>query len=123
MGVEVIAVFIPIVSMVVFGLVLVAFFHYRNKARSELQGTIQQAMEKGTELTPELIDRLAGPKPGPDRDLRRALIWLAVGGGFVLFGLIIQEEDAFRALSAIGMFPLLVGIAYLVMWKFTDRSA
>ena len=123
MSVEIVAVFVPIVSMIVIGLVIVAFFYFRNKARSALQGTIQQAMEKGQELTPELIDRLAGPKPGPDRDLRRALIWLAVGIGFVLFGAIIQEEDAFRALAAIGMFPVLVGIAYLVMWKFTDRSA
>ena len=42
--------------------------------------------------------------------------------GFVLFGAIIQEEDAFRALSAIGMFPILIGAAYMVMWKTTNRG-
>ena len=122
MNEDIIALLAPIVSVTVIGIVLIAFFHYRAKNRGQLQTTIQQAVEKGNELTPELIDRLAGPKPGPDRDFRRGLIWLAVGVGFVLFGAIIQEEDAFRALSAIGMFPLLIGSAYLVMWKFGNRG-
>ncbi|MEM9404193.1 MAG: DUF6249 domain-containing protein [Pseudomonadota bacterium] len=117
MNENVIAVMIPIVSVIIIGLVVIAYFHYRAKNRSQLQTTIQQAIEKGNELTPELIDRLAGPKPGPDRDLRRALVWLALGVGFILFGAIIQDEDAFRGMSAIGMFPLLIGVAYMVMWK------
>ena len=122
MNEDIIALLVPIVSVTVIGIVLIAFFHYRAKNRGQLQTTIQQAVDKGNELTPELIDRLAGPKPGPDRDFRRGLIWLAVGVGFVLFGAIIQEEDAFRALSAIGMFPLLIGSAYMVMWKFGNRG-
>lgn len=122
MNEDIIALLVPIVSVTVIGIVLIAFFHYRAKNRGQLQTTIQQAVDKGNELTPELIDRLAGPKPGPDRDFRRGLIWLAVGVGFVLFGAIIQEEDAFRALSAIGMFPLLIGTAYMVMWKFGNRG-
>ena len=122
MNADLVGLFVPIVSMIVIGLVLIAFFHYRSRNRDKLQATIQQAIEKGNELTPELIDRLAGPKPGPDRDFRRGLIWLAVGIGFVLFGAIIQEEDAFRALSAIGMFPILIGAAYMVMWKTTNRG-
>ena len=122
MKAELIGLFVPIVSMLVIGTVLIAFFYFRSRNRSQLQSTIQQAIEKGNELTPELIDRLAGPKPGPDRDFRRGLIWLAVGISFVLFGAIIQEEDAFRALSAIGMFPMLIGVAYLIMWKTTNRD-
>ncbi len=122
MNEDIIAMLVPIVALTVIGIVLIAFFHYRAKNRGQLQTTIQQAVDKGNELTPELIDRLAGPKPGPDRDFRRGLIWLAVGVGFVLFGAIIQEEDAFRALSAIGMFPLLIGSAYMVMWKFGNRG-
>jgi hypothetical protein len=114
---------VPIVSMLVIGLVLVAFFYYRHKGRSELQVTIQQAIEKGNELTPELIDRLAGPKAGPELDFRRGIVWIAVGLGFVLFGILIGDEDAVRALAAVGMFPLLIGAAYMIMWKTGRRGA
>ena len=120
---DVIGLFVPIVSMIVIGTVLIAFFYFRSRNRSQLQSTIQLAIEKGNELTPELIDRLAGPRQGPDRDFRRGLIWLAVGISFVLFGGIINDEDALRALSAIGMFPMLIGVAYLIMWKTTNRDA
>ena len=119
---DLIGLFVPIVSMVVIGLVLIAFFYFRSRNRAQLQVTVRQAIEKGNELTPELIERLTGPAPGPDRDLRKALIWLAVGLSFALFGIILDEDDAVRAMIAIGMFPIFIGVAYLLMWKFTDRG-
>lgn len=115
---DIVALFVPIVSMIVIGLVVVAFFYFRHRNKSQLQQTIQTALDKGTELTPELIDRLAGPRPGPDGDLRKALVWIAVGISFCLFGIFVGEDDAVGPLAGIGMFPLLIGIAYLVMWKF-----
>jgi len=111
------ALFIPIVALTMVGLVLVSFFYFRYKIRARLQETVQSALEKGSELTPELLDRLAGPKANAARDLRLALVWMAVGLAFVLFGAIIDEPDAFRALAAVGTFPILIGIAYLIMWK------
>jgi len=119
----VVAVFVPIVSMIVIGLVLIAYFYFRYRGRQQLQETVRQAIDKGSELSPELIERLAGPKESPDQDLRKAGIWLAVGIGFVLFGITLGEEDAVRPLVAVGTFPTLIGVAYLVMWKFTSRGA
>lgn len=118
METDIVALFVPIVSMIVIGFTVVAFFYYRYRNKSELQKTIQQALEKGQDLTPDLIDRLAGPKQGPQADLRKALVWLAVGIGFICFGVLIGEPDATGPLAAIGMFPTLIGIAYLIMWKF-----
>ena len=119
---EIVALFVPIVSMMVIGLVLIAFFYFRYKGRVALQETVQRALEKGTELTPELLDRLAGPKNGPDGDLRKGLVWSAVGIAFVLFGLAIPDDEAQAVMPALGMFPLLIGGAYLAMWKLTNRS-
>ena len=119
MGPEVIALFVPIVSMLVIGGVIVAYYYFRHKSRTALQETLRQALDKGAELTPELLEQLAGPRPGPDADLRKALIWSAVGIGFICLGLFIPEEDAEGALAGVGTFPLLIGVAYFVMWKFT----
>ena len=122
MQTDLVALFIPIVSMIVLGIVIVAFFYFRHRNRSQLQETLRDAMEKGSELTPELIERLAGPTGGPDRDLRRAIVFVAIGIAAILFGYLVDEPDAFRAMAAISSFPILIGVAYLLMWKFTDRG-
>ena len=61
-----------------------------------MQQTIRTAIDKGQELTPELIESLGSPqRPSKDRDLRHALIWLAIALGIALFGFAMGsiEED------------------------------
>ena len=48
MATEIVALFVPIVSMVVIGLVIVAFYYYRHKSRKATQETIRQALERST---------------------------------------------------------------------------
>lgn len=117
MEVEEIAVFIPVVALIVIAVVIYAYFSFRYKTRVKVQETIQAALDKGNELTPELIDRVAGPQPHTDRDLRRGLVSIAIGVAFAILGFMIEEEDALRPMIGVGMFPFLVGIAYLVMWR------
>lgn len=119
---EIVALFVPIVSVIVVGLVVIAFFYFRFRARNALQETIQQALDKGAELTPDLLERLAGARPGPDADLRKGLIWTAVGLGSICFGILIPDDEATGAMAGIGMFPFLIGVAYFVMWKFAGRK-
>ncbi len=119
---DIIALFIPIVSMAVLGLVLWAFFHYRYKTRVRVQETIQAALERGNELTPDLVDRMAGPKPGEDQDLRRGLIAISIGLAFAVLGLLVDDADAVGPMVGVGSFPFLIGIAYIIMWRFGRRE-
>lgn len=119
---EIIGVFIPIVMTIVIGIVFWVRFHFRYKEQAHVQETIQTALNLGAELTPELIERMTGPKPGRDRDLRRGLVSIAIGIGFALFGTVIGEEEAVGPLIGVGLFPLLVGIAYLVVWQMGKRE-
>ena len=67
--------------------ILSFFFWFRYRARSEMQQTIRAAIDKGQELTPELVESLGKPaKPSKDKDLRYALIWIAVAIGFGAMG-------------------------------------
>lgn len=95
---------------------------YRAKHREQIQITVRQAIDKGQELTPELLDRLGQTGAGRRSDLRRGVISVSVGVGIASFGLILGEDDATRPLMAVGAVPLLVGLAYLGLWKFTERS-
>lgn len=119
---EAIAILIPIIGTVVLGVILWVYIHFKHKMRADVQETIRAALDKGQELSPDLLDRMAGPQPSEDRDLRRGLINLAIGVAFVIFGTLMDDPDAFRALSGIGAFPAMVGIAYVIMWRYGKRQ-
>lgn len=112
--------FIPIALFIVVGVVLSLVLYFRFRSRAEMQQTVRLALDKGTELTPELIDRLGEPKPDSDRDLRRGLIWLALAFGLALCGFFVPDptNHALRGCLAGAAFPLLIGIAYMIMWRF-----
>jgi hypothetical protein len=116
--------FIPIVMFIVVAIIfwLVSYFRFRSKA--EMQQTIRLALEKGTELSPELIDRLGEPEPGKNRDLRRGLIWMALAIGLALCGVAVPDPSghALRGCLAGAAFPLAIGIAYLLMWRYASNQ-
>ncbi len=115
---------IPISAVVSVAVVLSLVFYFRYKARNATQQTIRTALEKGQALTPEIIESLGQPKRPPKADLRLGLIWLAVGVGCGAFGFILGEEEAVRPFLAIGAFPFIIGLAYLVIHWFngTERT-
>ena len=112
----------PIVMFVGMTIVFVALFWFRYKARSEMQSTFRAALDKGQELSPEIIDRLGHPKATKDKDLRYGIIWLSLAVALVLIGFAVPEPDALRGLLAGAAFPFCIGIAYLILHKFTDKN-
>ena len=103
--------------------ILVAiFFWLRAKNRADMQTTVRAALDKGQELSPELIDRLGQPKQPRDKDFRLAVIWLAIAVGLVLMGFAVPDEDAFRGLLTGAAFPFAIGVAYLILHKYADHS-
>jgi hypothetical protein len=100
------------------------FFWFRHKSRGEMQQTIRSAIDKGQELSPEIIDRLGSQKRPKDQDLRLALIWLALAVGLALCGFFVPDitGQAFRGTLAGAAFPFCIGVAYLIMWRFADRD-
>ncbi len=111
---------VPIVMFLSTGGVLALFFYFRFRTRREFQATLRAAIDKGAELTPEVLERLGEPARPKNADLRRGLISLCVGIGFAVFAIVLGEEDATRPLLAVSAFPFLIGIAYLGLWKFRE---
>lgn len=116
-----------VIPIVLFGgltIVMCFYFWYRYRSRADAQQTIRLALDKGQELSPELVDRLGHPRASKDKDLRVAIIWLALAAGLVLIGFAVPDggADALRGLLAGAAFPFVIGIAYLIMWRFTDRG-
>lgn len=108
---------IPIVMFVVIGIVLGLFYFFRYRSRAEMQRTVRIALERGQELSPELIDRLGEQRHSPTTDLRRGMIAVALALGLGVFGFVLDEAEAVRPLIATAMLPLFVGLAYLALWR------
>lgn len=121
MGDEVIPLVFFIGLAVVFGL----FFWFRYKMRHDMQQTIRIAIEKGQELSPEIIDTMGSPKPAPNRDLRIGAIWLGLAAGCVGFGVAFRpiEEEVMQIFMGVAAFPLALGIAFLLIWRFAGNRA
>ena len=114
---------IPIVMFVSIAVVFVFWFYFRHRSRMEMQQTFRLALEKGTELTPELIRQMGEPEPPKDRDLRRGLIWLAIGIGMALIAFSVghNEPDALTGVLAGAALPFTIGCAYMIMYRFGGK--
>ena len=113
---------VPITMFVSMTVVLCVLFWLRYKARSDMQSTFRAALDKGQELTPEIIDRLGHPKAPKDKDLRNGIIWLSLAAGLVLIGFAVPEPEALRGTLAGAALPFCIGVAYLILNKFTSRD-
>lgn len=116
---------IPVTMFLVLGTVFALFFWFRYRMRNDMQQTIRTAIEKGQELSPEIIDRLGSRKPHPDADLRKALIWVAAAAGVGAFGIAmgVYEDEVRNIMLGIAAFPFFIGLAHAVLWRFGSRDA
>jgi hypothetical protein len=89
--------------------VVLTFRHRRQKLAHE---TMRLMIEKGLPVPMELINPPPPAKP-PKNDLRRGLIWLALGIGLTILLLKLWEDESVWAL---GLIPAFIGAAYLLCW-------
>ncbi len=113
---------IPIVLFLTIGGVFALAFYLKYKARHDVQHTVRLAIERGEALSPELIETLATSIASPYADLRRGVIFLALGAAGFAFAALLGEEDAMSPIMAVSTFPIVIGLAYLGLWFFIGRG-
>ena len=109
---------IPIVMFISIAVVFIALFWFRYKSRVTLQETVRSALDKGIELSPEMIDRLGVQKQPRAKDLRLGVIWMSLAVALALIAIINpgSEPEAFRGIMAGAAFPFTIGCAYLLLY-------
>ena len=115
-GVFIIAiVFIAIVTPFT-SLVLIVFFAIRGITCRQRERN--KLIEKAIDNNYPLPDDFFSSQKNPRTRLQSALVWLAWGIGIISFCLIMSNDTVY----AIGLIPLLVGIAKLITYFVEDRK-
>jgi hypothetical protein len=115
--------------------------YLRSRERQRLYEVMRIAYEKGQPVPPELVASLtrqeaesAGSPSGawPDRDLRRAVVLIAVGLGLAGLGLGLGYGISFASgvggavvggiIAGSGAIPGFIGVAYLILWLAGGRG-
>jgi len=114
-------VFIPIFLFASIVGVIWLFSHYNYKKRLTAHETLRLAVEKGQEVSPELVERMSYLNDPAKSDLRRGILLIAFGLAFICLGTLIphDEPDAFRGMLGVSSFPIILGVAYLGLWRFS----
>ena len=131
--------FIPIFAIfAVFGsitAIIVGPTYFKSRERREMQATVRAAIDKGQPLPPEVIEALSTEAskniPSRTRDIRRGIIWLAVGIGMAAFSLI-NDLRGFGddwndgpnfdgGLLGMAAIPVTIGLAYIVLSFFNKN--
>ena len=108
---------VPIGLFIVLGLVVVAYYYWNHRNRVSIMDTVQKAIDQGEQLTPELLDRLGAAVNPRMRDLRRGVVFLALGIAGLLCSLFFDIADVVNGIRAASVFPLMLGLAFLLVWK------
>jgi len=134
--------FIPIFAIfAVFGsitAIVVGPSYLKSKERREMQATVRAAIDKGQPLPPEVIEALSTEAtkniPSRSRDIRKGIIWLAVGIGMAAFSLINEMRgfgDGWEngdgpnfdgGLLGLAAIPITIGLAHLVLSIFNKNK-
>ena len=129
--------FIPLVAILsVFGTITAIAFgpaYLKSREKREMQATVRHAIDKGQQLPPELIEAMtkdvSSKLPSRTRDIRRGIIWLAVGIGFAAFSYLSNlgwndhdMEGASAAMMGLAAIPVTIGLAFIVLSFFNPNK-
>jgi len=107
--------------------------YLKSREKREIQATVRHAIDKGQQLPPDLIDAMtkdvASKLPSRTRDLRRGVIWLAVGIGFAAFSYLSNlgwndhdMEGAAGAMMGLSAIPVTIGLAFIILSFFNPNK-
>lgn len=112
-----------LICLIIFGSIaslFVAPAYFKSRERQNLQNTLRSAIDKGADLPPEVIEALTTDTKRPPsrvRDLRNAVIWLAISAAIVTIGVIhaIDEQSIRESTMAFALacLPGFIGLAFL----------
>ncbi|UAA37410.1 hypothetical protein KIH87_11860 [Paraneptunicella aestuarii] len=112
-------IYVPIIASICIAVAFIVFSFLNSRNHSEVHKTIRATLENGTQLTPDLVEQLNTYRATGIADLRRGIIITSIGVATFVAGII---TDAMREFGTVGVFPLFMGIGFLIVWKLNQNK-
>ena len=113
-----------IIPIAAFGFVLTIIWLiglFGQRKRQAIHETIRLAMEKGQELSPQMIKDMSLITNPRVSDLRRGIVLMSIAVAFCLIGFInlaVHDGRATVEIFSVAVFPGMIGRAYIALWRF-----
>ena len=107
---------IPVVMFLVLGIVIMSYFYWNHRNRVTVMQTVQKAIDSGQEMTAETLANLGAAVNPRMRDLR-GIVFLSLGIAGLLCSLFFDSPDVVNGIRAGAVFPLMLGLGFLLVWK------
>ncbi len=125
-----------LIVLIIFSAITAIIFgpsYLKSREKREIQETVRHAIDKGQQLPADLIDAMtrdvASKLPSRSRDLRRGVIWLAVGIGIAAFSFLSdlgwddhELQQIGNGLLGVAAIPATIGLAFIVLSFFNPNK-
>lgn len=112
------ATLVPIVLFAAIAVIVVAALYINHKNKAKMQDTLQLSIEKGQELSPDVIKAML--KDNPFNDLKKGIVLISIGLAVAVFSLFDATEQDFEMVG-IGLIPVIIGLGYVLIWKLRPK--
>jgi hypothetical protein len=116
-----VAILVPLIVFASLVLVVATPFYFRHRNRRVIYEAIKTSVEKTGQADPKLIDAITHDQIGPNGDLRRGILLLALAAAFGL-GDVVFRPGLDVPLLWVALFPGLIGAAYVAFHFFLPRE-
>jgi len=117
-----VAILVPLIVFASIVLIIATPFYFRHRNRRVIYDAIKTSVEKTGEADPKLIAAITHDTVGPNADLRRGVLMLALAVAIAGFGLLADADVVGVPVWTIALFPALVGGAYIVLHFLFPRE-
>lgn len=110
---------VVVLFFIIGSLVTIILVHLMNshKTRIKTHELLEKSIDKGFDVTPELLDKLNNVKSPRFKDFRRGIIMCAIGAAVYAFSWIIPPDDTAKVFRGLSVFPFFTGVGFLIVWK------
>ena len=109
---------IPIILFICIFAIVAVVLYFNSRREESRQATIRAAIERGQELTEDVVKSLTPVKGNSNWGLAFGLPFVGLGIALLIFGMGTGDNDAAWA----SVFPFFFGLGFVVFWYLEQKG-